>query len=446
LLPFHPYHEVVVNEAHAVPPQAPDIERAVLGAMLFEKEAIDIAAETIGTGTDVFYKPAHGIIFDAIVSLHNETSVVDQLTLTEELRTRGLLEKIGGEGAIASLCGEINPSANTAAHCKILREKAALRKLIAITTSIRGMCCQANADPDELASLMYLQSVAVMDTQDAKPYRTISEVVLDAYDWLAQKANQSGTMGVPTGLKLLDKYTDGWHPGDLIAMAGETGKGKSALAINRFALKAAESGIPTVVFSLEMSDVQIGVRLVSGEARMDLSAVQYNKPTAQQWQTISNACSKLGRLPLYIDETPGINIGQIGAKIRRLQRDKGVKLVIVDYLQLMEGKSDAQNREREVASISRGLKLLAKSLKVPVIALSQLNEAGKLRESRAIEQDTDKIIIITDPTESERSQFGFGENAQFIRGLNIQKNRGGKTGKIFIRWIPEHVTFVDLDY
>ena len=435
-----------MNAEIVTPPQAPDIERAVLGSMLFDKEAIDIAAETIGNTPDVFYKPAHGLIFNAIVSLHNESSMVDQLTLSEELRKRGSLERVGGEEAVASLCGEINPSASVASHCEILKEKAALRKLISLATSVRDLCYNSGANADEIASLMYMQSVAVMDTQDAKPYRSLAEIVGDAYNWLTKKANQTGTMGIPTGLKLLDKYTDGWHPGDLIAMAGETGKGKSALAINRFALKAAESGIPTAVFSLEMSDVQIGVRLVSGEARMDLSEVQYNKPTSQQWSDISNACSKLGRLPLYIDETPGINIGQIGAKIRRLQRDKGVQLVIVDYLQLMEGKSDAQNREREVASISRGLKLLAKSMKVPVIALSQLNESGKLRESRAIEQDTDKIIIITDPTDSERSQFGFGENTQFIRGLNIQKNRGGKTGKIFIRWIPEHVTFVDLDY
>lgn len=435
-----------MSDDFLVPPQAPDIERAVLGAMLFETDAIDIAVEKLNT--DAFYKPAHFIIFEAIKTLRNENCAVDQLTVVEELRKRGALDQVGGESAIASLSGEITSSANISYHCDILNEKAALRKFIAITTSARNQCYQDGTDPDEIAAQLYLQSVAVMDNRDIKPYRVLSDVVHESFAWIVKKSEQRGTMGIPTGIYILDKYTDGWQEQDLIIIKGDTGQGKSALATNRFACKAGECGIPTAVFNLEMSAVQMGVRLISGSARIDLSEVQYNQPTPEEWTGISNACGRLTNYPIYIDETPGLSIGQISAKVRRLQRDRDIRLVIVDYLQLMEGKSDSQNREREVASISRSLKLLAKSMKIPVIALSQVNEMGKSRESRAIEQDADKVILIEQPNEDDKIQLrnDLGCDNENIRVLFLQKNRGGKTGRVFVTWVPEHVNFYDLAY
>jgi replicative DNA helicase len=429
---------------HDTPPQAPDMERAVLSACLFENEAIDIAAELIGP--EAFYKPANGLIYQTILDLHAGGDPVDQLSVCEELRKQGKLEQVGGEATIASLAGEITGAANVAYHCKILKDKLSLRRSIAVATSLRGMCFETNADPEDIASQMQLQAQRILDAQETRPQRRMSEVMTDAYSWLVEKANKPGPMGIPTGLPALDKIVDGWLPGNLIVIAGPTGEGKTALALDNFALHAGKHGIPTAIFSLEMADVQIGVRLVSGESRFDTSKISYHKPNSEEWAAISDACARLASLPLFIDESPDVNIGQMGAKLRRFQRDNGVQLAVVDYLQLMDGDKSAQSREQEVAGIARDLKLLAESLKIPIIALSQLNDDGKVRESRAIEQNADKIIIIRNPEVEFKQKYAGPGEYDSIRELWVKKHRGGPTGSVPVVWKPEYVTFYELDY
>ncbi len=439
---------------YTVPPSDLAIERCVLGAMLFEEEAIDIAIEELTQ--ESFYKPANGIIFEAIKNLRISGSPADQLTITEELRKQGMLDKIGGKTVIASISGEITSAANIKSHISILNEKASKRKLISITTAFKAMCYEDNSESEEIASQLYMQAVAILDKKKETPYRTMATIIRDAYDWIIKKAHQTGTMGISTGLSRLDKFIDGWQDGNLYIVAGKTSKGKSALATNSFALNAAKAGIPTGLFSLEMSDIQIGVRIISKEAKMDLSGVQYQPPTQVQWEEISAACNRINTLPLVIDETPGMSIAQIGSRIRKMQRDKNIKLVIVDYLQLMEGKK-TNSREQEVASISRGLKLLAKSLHIPIIALSQLSRKADesdiaepqlsfLRESGALEMDSDTVIFIHDACDKVKQDYPINGDKQNIRELIIAKNRGGKTGKLFVLWKPELVSFFDIEY
>lgn len=432
-------------------PQAPDIERAVLSAMLFDAEAIDIASEALTP--DSFYRTENMIIFEAIRDMRLSGGNIDFLTLCDELRKRGLLERIGGEPTVAAISSEI-VSYNTAAHCDILNNRLARRKLIALSASVRAMCQEDSCDPEFVASEMYMQSVAIMDGTKEAEYTSMSSLVHEAHEWLIQKSSSTGTMGIPTGLKSLDRYIDGWQNGNLYILAGKTGQGKSALAENSFALEAALHGVPTAIFSLEMNAVQICVRMLASNAKMDLSDIQYQKPTQNEWDRIGETCSRLSQIPLYIDDTPGIQINQLGAKIRRLQRDKGVKLVIVDYLQLMEGKR-TNSREQEVASISRGLKLLAKSLNIPIVALSQFSRKADhdekarpqpswLRESGAIEQDADGILFIWNATDEQKKDYTDIDKPENVREIIIGKNRGGKVGIVLTRWTPEHTRFNDL--
>lgn len=436
------------------PPNAKEIERAVLGEIVFDMEALDMAIEDLEENS--FYQPVHGILFSTIKNLRIENQPIDQITLTEELIKTGKLDMIGGEASLIGIIGEYISSANIKAHIEILKEKHRKRRLIALTTAARSLCYEESSDPDEIATMLYLQTVDILDRKKETPYRVLSDITSDAYAWIMQKANQKGTMGISTGISMLDKYTDGWQPGRLYLLAGKTGEGKSSLATNSFALNAAKKGISTGIFSLEMGDIEIGVRLIQSESRYDVSDIQYKNPTQDDWGRISAACNTLHSLPIVIDETPGISIGQIGSKIRRMQRDKSIKLVIVDYLQLMEGKM-TKTREQEVATISRGLKLLSKSLHIPIIAISQFSRKADesdtaepqlswLRESGALEQDADTVIFIHNAVDKVKKEYKIDGNKENIREIIIRKNRGGKTGKIFATWIPEHITFYDIEY
>ncbi|MFH1230957.1 MAG: replicative DNA helicase [Planctomycetota bacterium] len=437
------------------PPNDPEIERSVLGEMVFDVEALDIAIEELLD--DAFYRPNNSIVFNAIKSLRLENKPADQLSITEELRKCGNLEKIGGEQTIAGICSAWVSAANIKSHIDILNEKANKRKLIGLTNAVHSMCYEDGGDVEEIASILYLKATEIIDKKKEVPYRSFAEIIRDAHEWIIRKSEQSGTMGISTGLSRLDKYTDGWQDGKLYILAGKTGQGKSALAINSFVLNAAKHGVNTGVFSLEMGDIEIGVRSISGEARMDLSSVQYNKPKDEDWVRISDACARLYSLPIVIDETPGISIAQIGSKIRRMQRDKGVKLVIVDYLQLMGGK-ESKSREQEVGSISRGLKLLAKSLHIPIIAISQLSrKAGDeneyiepqlsfLRESGSLEMDADMVIFIHEASDETKQGYNINGDKENIREIIIRKHRGGKTGKIYAIWRPEFLSFYDVEY
>lgn len=448
-------------------PQAPDIERAVLGAMMFEREAIDIAIETLGE-KDVFYKPAHGIIFRAMVDLATQGAPVDMLTVSDILRQRGVLDQIGGEAVIGSISGEITSAANIAFHCRLLKEKYALRELILLTTSIRNHCYENDADPNNIAKILQDGIIHITEHTSIKDARNIRDCAFEAIDLLQRRIFSEKITGIPTGLTRLDWLLDGWQPGDMYILAGRPKEGKSALAGN-FSVAAAKAGFPVIIYNLEMKGRDTVLRIVSGECKRNLSplSLRRNKPGKDELGHIIDIFGAVSNLPIWIDETAKITVSQILARTRRLQREHDIKLVIVDYLQLMGSDENARNREQEVSKISGGLKAIAKTLNIPVIALSQLTrepsrdkrvpELHDLRESGSLEQDTDNAMFIWNPPDKEKMKLLEKYDFRFSTGIPVNEmdklrqilvkaNRHGEIGGIYTYFNKDILSFYDLEY
>jgi len=445
----------------ANPPQAPDIERAVLGAMLFEREAVGAAIEVIGQAEDCFYKPAHGIIFRAITDLYDENLPVDQLMVTERLRQRGVLDQIGGEAAVASLAGEITSAANIAHHCRILKEKAFLRKLISVTTSVRSLCYNDNAEPFPILSILEENIIKLSDMRSTKGYIALSDTVFDAHREIMRRSeSKEGLTGVDTGFEQLNRLTAGWQPSDLIILAGRPSMGKTAFSLD-LAKNAATKGTPVALFSLEMSSIQLVMRMLFNEGRFDGSSLNIKKQRPEDWTRLLDACARLQKYPVYIDDTPGLSSIELAAKAKRLKTERDIGLVIVDYLQLMQGTS-RESRQQEISSISRGLKMLAKELDVPIIALSQLSRAleqrggdhrpmlSDLRESGAIEQDADIVMFIYRASvyglNPEYKIMDQNVNPADVAEIIIRKQRNGPIGTLLLHWINQYMKFNTFTY
>ena len=444
-----------------VPPQAPDIERAILGAMLLEKEAIGIAIEMLSREQDCFYKPVHSIVFRAITDLYDDNSPVDQLTVTERLKERGQLDTVGGEATIASLASETASAANIRYHCQILREKAMLRKMIAITTSIRNQCFEESANPPEILNNLEENIMNLSDLRGSRDFKLLSEAVYDAHDEIIRRSEtKDGVTGVKSGFKRLDILTSGWQNSDLIIIAGRPSMGKTALALE-LAKNAASVNVPVGLFSLEMSSLQLVMRMLFNEGRFDGSSLYKRKPEKGDWTRLADACARLSKYPIYIDDTPGLSCIELSAKAKRLKREKNIGLIIVDYLQLMQG-INRESRQQEISSISRALKTLSKELNVPVIALSQLSRAveqrggdhkpvlSDLRESGAIEQDADVVMFIYRASVYDSThEYTINEQnipASEVAEIIIRKQRNGPTGTILLHWIKENTKFGEFAY
>ena len=443
------------------PPQSPDIERAVLGAMLLETQAIGSAIEMISGDEGCFYKPAHSLIFRAITDLYDEGIPVDQLTVTEFLKERGQLESAGGEVTIATLSGETKSAANIRYHCQILKEKAMLRRIISMTSSVRSKCFEDSAIPVEILNNLEENIMNISDLRGTKDYQDIKKTVRSAFDEIQRRAEtKEGVTGVRTGYTRLDKLTLGWQKSDFIILAGRPSMGKTALALE-FAKNAASAGIPVGLFSLEMSSLQLGMRILFNEGRFDGSSLHSRTPDQGEWTRLSDACTRLEKYPIYIDDTPGLSSVELNAKAKRLKREKDIGLVIVDYLQLMQG-SNRESRQQEISSISRALKNLAKELAVPVLALSQLSRAvehrggshkpmlSDLRESGAIEQDADVVMFIYRASvygaEPEYTISEQNVPVEEVAEVIIRKQRNGPTGTILLHWIKEQTKFAEFIY
>lgn len=443
------------------PPQAPDIERAVLGAMLFDRTAIGIAIEEIGRVEDCFYKTANAIIFRTITDLYDENFPVDQLTVTERLRQRGVLDQVGGEATVASLAGEITSAANVPYHCRILKEKAFLRRIIAVTTSARGMCAVDTADPAVILSTLEENIFRLAELRSSKDYEAISDTVHTAYSEIIRRSEtKDGLTGVDTGFERLNNLTAGWQPSDLIILAGRPSMGKTAFALD-LVKNAASKGFPVAMFSLEMAAVQLVMRMLYNEGRFDGSSLNIKNQRPEDWTRLSNACARLQELPIYIDDTPGLSITELSAKAKRLKNERGIRLLVVDYLQLMQGSS-RESRQQEISSISRGMKILAKELEIPVIALSQLSRSleqragdhrpllSDLRESGAIEQDADIVMFIY-----RASVYGLNPEYQIsdqnvspsdVAEIIVRKQRNGPIGTVLLHWTNQYMKFNSFDY
>jgi replicative DNA helicase len=433
-----------------VPPQAMDVEVAVLGAMLIEKEAISKAIEILDD--TAFYKPAHQSIYRAMMALFERSEPVDLITMTEELRRRGELEKIGGEYYLTELTSQVSSAANVDYHAHIILEKALMRQLIHSSSEVINRAYSETEDALGLLDEAEQKIFDISEQRMKKSFVSMNTAVHKTMDVLQSiHGKHSGVTGVPAGFADLDSLTGGFQQSDLIIVAGRPSQGKTALALSIARNASVLHDIPIGIFSLEMSVQQLVMRLMCAEARVDAHKVRTGRLPEDEWKKLSTSVGRLYKAKIFIDDTPGLGILELRAKARRLKVEHDIGLVIVDYLQLMQGPKNAQSREQEISAISRSLKALAKELNLPVVALSQLNRAvetrgdkrpalSDLRESGAIEQDADVVIFVHRP-----EMFGIteqdGEPTEGLAEIIIGKQRNGPTDSVKLQFIKHYARF-----
>jgi replicative DNA helicase len=436
-----------------VPPQAVEIEMAVLGAMLLEKEAISKTLEILDDA--VFYKPSHQMIFKAMVGLFEKNEAVDSITLVEELRRRGQLDEIGGPVYISELTMRVTSAANVEYHAKIVLEKALLRNLISASTEITSRAFNETEDALDLLDDAEQKIFQISEKRMKKSFLSMRDAVFSTMEMLESiHGKHSGVTGVPSGFSQLDNWTGGFQASDLVIVAGRPSMGKTAFVLSAARNAAIDHGIAVAFFSLEMSSQQLVLRLICAEARVNAHNVRTGRLPDDQWRQLSTRIGKLHAAKIFIDDTPALGILELRAKARRLKVEHNIGMVIVDYLQLMQGPKSAQSREQEISMISRSLKALAKELNLPVLALSQLNRAvearsdkrpvlADLRESGAIEQDADVVLFVHRP-EMYGIKIEGDKSVENIADIIIGKQRNGPTADVQLSFIKEFARFENL--
>jgi replicative DNA helicase len=447
------------EQAGRVPPQAVDVEQAVLGAMLIEREAIPKAIEVLPP--ESFYEARHQRIYDAALGLFERGNPVDLITVTEELKRRGEFEQVGSY-YLSELTTRVASAANVEYHARILAEKGLMRRMIETMTAVVGEAYEPGTDAFDLLDRAEQEIFRISESQARKGSRALSDVVMESFKMLeALSHREDGITGIPSGFHRLDAMTGGWQRSDLVIIAARPSMGKTALslAIARNAALHAQYGAGVAYFSLEMSAAQLAQRLLTSEARVDAQAARTGRLRTEDWQNLARAAGRLSAAPIYIDDTPGLGILELRAKCRRLKAEHGIGMVVVDYLQLMHGTTDSKNanREQEIAQISRSLKALAKELDVPVIALAQLSRAvetrggdkrpqlSDLRESGSIEQDADVVAFIYRAERYGILQDESGHSTEGTGEIIIAKQRNGPTGNIRLAFLDRYARFDNLD-
>jgi replicative DNA helicase len=433
-----------------VPPQDLDAEQSVLGGMLLSKDAIADVVEIL-KGHD-FYRPAHETIYQAILDLYAKGEPADPITVAAELTKRGEITKVGGASYLHTLVQTVPTAANAEYYAQIVHERAVLRRLVEAGTRITQMGYAADGDIDEIVNSAQAEIFAVTEQRTAEDYLPLSEIMEGALDEIEAIGSRSGEMtGVPTGFTDLDQLTNGLHPGQMIIIAARPAMGKSTLALDFARAAAIKHNLPSVIFSLEMGRNEIAMRLLSAEARVALHHMRSGTMTDEDWTRLARRMPDVSAAPLYIDDSPNLSMMEIRAKCRRLKQRNDLKLVVIDYLQLMQsGSKRSESRQQEVSEMSRNLKLLAKELELPVIALSQLNRGPEqrtdkkpmvsdLRESGSIEQDADMVILLHREDAYEKESPRAGE-ADIIVG----KHRNGPTATITVAFQGHYSRFVDM--
>jgi|TARA_B110000116_G_C16797319_1_gene567654 replicative DNA helicase len=442
-----------------LPPQAIELEEAVLGALMLDNEALSDTIDILKP--EYFYKMEHQKIFDAIIVLFNESKPVDILTVIEQLKKMGALENIGGAFYITRLTNSVASSANTEYHARIIVEKFIQRSLIQISSNIIKDSFDETIDVFDLLSKAEQDLFSVTEGSLRKSYDKMSVLITNAIQSIEELKNKKdGLSGVPSGFSKLDRVTSGWQKSDLIIIAGRPGMGKTALALTMARNIAINHTTPIGIFSLEMSSDQLVNRLISSESEIPSGKLRKGNLEEYEFVQLHEKIRDLAEAPIYIDDTPGLSVFELRAKARRLVKNHGVQIIIVDYLQLMTaGGNKSGNREQEISTISRSLKGIAKELKIPVIALSQVNRGvesrtstskrpilADLRESGAIEQDADIVNFIYRP---EYYKIYEWENSDDSRGqaeIIIAKHRNGSLENIRLKFISNLAKFSDLDY
>ncbi len=437
-----------------VPPQAIDVEMAVLGAMMLDKGAIAKAIEILDDTS--FYKPAHQRIFAAMIALFEKSEPVDLITLVEELRRRAELEKIGGEYYLTELTSKVTTAANIEYHAHIVLEKALMRQLISSSSEVVGRAYSETEDALDLLDEAEQKIFQISEQRMKKSFVSMNTAVHQTMEMIESiHGKHSGVTGVPSAFTELDNYTGGFQKSDLIIVAGRPSQGKTALVLSIARNAAILHDVAVGFFSLEMSSQQLVLRLICAEARVDAHMVRTGRLPEDEWRKLSTSVGKLYKAKIFIDDTPALTALEIRAKARRLKAEHNVGMIIVDYLQLMQGPKNAQSREQEISTISRSLKALAKELNIPVVALSQLNRAvemrgdkrpvlADLRESGAIEQDADVVLFVHRP-----EMFGIttDENNDSTEGMAeiiVGKQRNGPTGSARLAFIKQYARFENL--
>lgn len=450
--------EALTEIGGTLPPQATELEEAVLGALMLDKDSIVTVQEFITP--DAFYDPIHRTVYKAIEDLSRELKPIDLYTVTERLKSEGQLKEVGGAPYLAQLTQKVGSAAHVEFHAKIIAQKYVQRELIRSSTEIQRMSYDESKDVTDLIGFAEQEIFRVAEGH-------VKRSVMDAKSVLAKTLksieeagkNKDSFSGVPSGFVGIDRETLGWQPSDLVILAARPAMGKTAFVLTMARNITVDHERPVAFFSLEMSAEQLMKRLIIAESGLDGTAVKSGKLTPEQWRHLEVSTKPLGTAPLYIDDTPALSVFEFRSKARRLKMHNNIQLIVIDYLQLMTtGESSAKgNREQEVATISRTLKAIAKELNVPIIALSQLSrqtelrggnkrpQLSDLRESGAIEQDADIVAFIHRPeyygmTEDENGQSTAGM-AEFI----LAKHRNGSVGTINLRFRKEQARFLDYD-
>jgi replicative DNA helicase len=451
----------IINlERGKLPPQVIDLEEAVLGAMMIDRKGVDEVIDILHP--EAFYKDAHRFIFESIIQLFTETQPIDLLTVSAQLKKNGKLDLVGGDFYLIQLTQKITSSAHIEYHSRIILQKFIQRSLIKVSSEIIEDSYDETTDVFDLLDKAESKLYEITQGNIKRSSETAQSLVIQAKQRIEEIANKEGLSGIPTGFHKLDQVTSGWQPSDLVIIAARPGMGKTAFVISMARNMAIQFHQPVAIFSLEMSSVQLITRLISSETGLSSEKLRTGKLEKHEWEQLSVKVKDLEKAPLFIDDTPSLSIFDLRAKARRLSSQHGVRLIIVDYLQLMTAGNSSKgggNREQEISTISRNLKALAKELSVPVIALSQLSRAvetrgsskrpllSDLRESGAIEQDADIVSFIYRPEYYKIEEWDDEEQsptqgqAEFI----IAKHRNGSLENIRLKFEGHLGKFDNLD-
>lgn len=453
-----PQHEAqVVNEFGKLQPHVPEIEDAVLGALMLEKDAYSVVSDLLRP--ECFYEPANQKIYEAIAALGALQRPIDMLTVTEQLRNTGDLEEAGGAVRISELTGQVASAANIEYHARIVAQKYLARELISFSSGISTLAFDDSIDVYDLMQEAEGKLFELSKNTMKRDVVQIDSVITEAINKIEDASKrESGLSGLPTGYRELDKMTSGWQNSDLIIIAARPAMGKTAFVLSMAKNMAVDFNTPVAVFSLEMSNLQLVNRLISNVCELPGEIIKSGQLSQMEWDKLTTRVKNLYSAPLYVDDTPSLSIFELRTKARRLVREHNVQLIIIDYLQLMNATGmKFGSREQEVSTISRSLKQLAKELNIPIIALSQLNRSveqrgdekrGKrpqlsdLRESGAIEQDADIVCFIHRPEYyTKSSEDAEGNDIRGLAEFIIAKHRSGSVGDVKMRFIAKYARF-----
>ncbi len=438
-------------EIEKIPPHDIDAEQAVLGSMLTDKDAVISAMEVLRP--EAFYRDDNKAIFEAILNLYNKSEPIDIITLKDELESMNKFEQVGGFEYIANLPDKVPTTANVQKYIKIVEEKSILRSLIKTANEIIELGYTPSEDVEDIMDGAEKKIFNLMQSKNQKGYTPIKDVLVESFTKLEELYNRKQHItGIPTGFIELDNRTAGLHGSELILIAARPAMGKTAFALNIATNAALRGNASVAIFSLEMSKDQLVNRILCSEAMVDSNKVRTGKVDEDDWVKLAGAIGPLSEANIYIDDTPGISIMEIRTKCRKLKMEKDIGLVVIDYLQLVQGNNKrVGSREQEISEISRSLKILAKELNVPVIALSQLSRAveqrpdhrpmlSDLRESGAIEQDADIVMFLY-----RDDYYNKESEKKDLAEVIIAKQRGGSTGTVELLWMGNYTKFVNIE-